>query len=518
MERFLHSFDLLCRPEADNRAALWLDRIIFAFVVIMFLAAPFSIAATQTAWLVGMFLWILRLFVCPRPRFEPKAIDIALWSFFIWAVISAAFSYEPLISLDKLRVVSVFLIFYFVYYNVRTLRTAYFLAFALIFAGTVAAAYAPIQKMLGRGVEVHGLSTGSILANAGIEDGFTLLRADGRKINSPEALAAHIASREVTRLEYYKPDFEFDTKIRSLDLPLAGTAEARLGIEKWTRGSVPRSTGLYGHWTTFSEALQLIASLALGIFAAGLTRNREAGRRLPLQLSLALLAAIALMCLAMLLTITRASQMGFMMSAFITLLLSGSRKLIFAAVILAIPVTIGAVLFLQQTRQVGVVDAADPSTQYRATMWRDGYRLWTDSPRNFIFGIGMDSTKRHWQEWGMFDGGRLPIGHFHSTPVQIAVERGLPALILWLLILGFYWQRIWQAFRRRDSTDIRQTGILLGSLAGSIGFFVSGFVHYNLGDTEVAMIFFMLMGLGIRVTDMKEPGTNEVFVDNKKLA
>jgi hypothetical protein len=32
-------------------------------------------------------------------------------------------------------------------------------------------------------------------------------------------------------------------------------------------------------------------------------------------------------------------------------------------------------------------------------------------------------------------------------------------------------------------------------LGGTVGFFVSGFVHYNLGDSEVAMIFYLLMGL-----------------------
>jgi uncharacterized membrane protein YuzA (DUF378 family) len=43
----------------------------------------------------------------------------------------------------------------------------------------------------------------------------------------------------------------------------------------------------------------------------------------------------------------------------------------------------------------------------------------------------------------------------------------------------------------------RERGIILGSFGGLIGFFTSGLVHFNLGDAEVAMIFFMLMGLSI---------------------
>ena len=40
-------------------------------------------------------------------------------------------------------------------------------------------------------------------------------------------------------------------------------------------------------------------------------------------------------------------------------------------------------------------------------------------------------------------------------------------------------------------------GVLLGCFGGAIGFFTSSLVHYNLGDGEVAMIFFLLMGLGV---------------------
>jgi uncharacterized membrane protein YuzA (DUF378 family) len=50
--------------------------------------------------------------------------------------------------------------------------------------------------------------------------------------------------------------------------------------------------------------------------------------------------------------------------------------------------------------------------------------------------------------------------------------------------------------------DWRTLGILLGCLGGMIGFFSSGLVHYNLGDSVVAMIFFLLMGLSVRVADL----------------
>lgn len=36
---------------------------------------------------------------------------------------------------------------------------------------------------------------------------------------------------------------------------------------------------------------------------------------------------------------------------------------------------------------------------------------------------------------------------------------------------------------------------MLGALGGLAGFFASGLVHYNFGDSEVAMIFYFIMGL-----------------------
>ncbi|MGH7783023.1 MAG: hypothetical protein ACREO5_04180, partial [Candidatus Binatia bacterium] len=133
------------------------------------------------------------------------------------------------------------------------------------------------------------------------------------------------------------------------------------------------------------------------------------------------------------------------------------------------------------------------------------YLLWTASPRNFVFGVGMDSIKAHWQEWGMFDGGRLPVSHFHSTPVQLLVERGLPALLLWLAVLVIYLRTLWSQIRRQlsvDETDWRTAGILLGCLGGAIGFFICGLVQYDLGDSIVAMMFFMITGLGMRTASL----------------
>ena len=108
----------------------------------------------------------------------------------------------------------------------------------------------------------------------------------------------------------------------------------------------------------------------------------------------------------------------------------------------------------------------------------------------------MDSIQRYATEWQLFDNGRLPSGHFHSTPLNLVVERGLPALLLWLAVLGIYARTLWRDLKSKIQNP-KSKGVFLGCLGGMIGFATSGFVHYNLGDQEVAMMFYLLMGLGI---------------------
>src|SRR4029079_254393 len=230
-------------------------------------------------------------------------------------------------------------------------------------------------------------------------------------------------------IRLYRPEEQIVFDVKNADLLSGNTSTEKLGLAGWQTGRNWRAQGFFSHFTTYAEMLQLIASLLFGLIVASLVRKsadlNASGNALFRFLISApvMIASLAAILVVLILTATRASQAAFMVSAFVSILLSGSRKLLLAAVIIAFPVVLGGMLFLQQTRGIGVVDSQDESTQYRMTMWRDGWRLSHENIHNVIFGIGMDSTKKHWQEWEMFSGGFLPMGHFHSTPMQMLVER-----------------------------------------------------------------------------------------------
>ncbi|MBA3634228.1 MAG: O-antigen ligase family protein [Acidobacteria bacterium] len=516
MQKFLNWLDDIAKIEVENAFAKWLERIAFIFLILMILSAPHSIAATQTAWLCGMLAWIIRFFIKPRPPLSKNPLrlktplDIALWAFLFWSLISSIFSYAPDISLDRLRNTLLFLIFYFVIGNLRSIRAAKFLAFALIFSAMVSVIWTPIERIFGRGVEVTGVSAesplakGAVIQGLAIADGDTIIEVNKRKIRTPESLIAELEKSDVSQVKYYRPDFNSVVEVRRADLLDGENAAQRLGISSWKHSRNWRSAGFYGHYTTFAEVLQLIASLIFGLFIA-LDKKRS-------RLGAILLFCVAAIGVALLLTVTRASQLAFLVSAFAIVLANGNRKMLLTLAAVVLPVALTGLFFLQQSRKVEFFDSKDDSTLYREMMYRDGFHLWTKNVRNFSLGVGMDSIRRYWQDWGLFDKGWQPMGHFHSTPLQLVVERGLPALLLWLWILFIYGRTLWRELKVQSpefkvenpkSVDWQKKGIILGCFGGLVGFFTSGLVHYNLGDAEVAMVFFMLMGISVFLCDNK---------------
>lgn len=519
MQKFFNWLDGIAQVNRENKTVMQLERISFIFLILMMLCAPHSIAASQISWLCGMTAWAVRLLFKPRPLIFKTPLNLALWIFFGWAVVSAVFSYAPDISIDRLRNVSLFLIFLFVINNLRNRRAAVFLVFTLIGSCLVSAAWTPLERLIGRGVEVHGISADSPLAKANLQinpdaknyvkDGDTIIKIKKNKIFTPEELVSELEKNDVTPVTMYRLDYDYVIEVKRADLMSGNTTLEKLGIQNWEHSRNWRSAGFYGHYTTYAEVLQLIASLTLGILIVLLRWKGENSKERKLKIILSICSATFL--LALLLTVTRASQAGFMISAFVIVLLGASRKTLIALAVFAIPLALVGVLFLQQSRNVGFYDQTDNSTTWRETVYREGIDLATNSPRHLLVGVGMDSIKRYAKEWHLFDDGRLPMGHFHSTPLQLAVERGMPSLLLWLWILWIYANTLWKKIRaeKENPQSKIELGIILGCFGGLIGFFTSGLVHYNLGDGEVAMVFYILMGISIFLVKSGELAENE---------
>ncbi len=503
-----------------------LDRAITGCLFAFAFCAPHSIAATQGVWILAMLLWLARFALRPRPALDRTPIDYALLGFFILTFISALCSYEPLVSIGKMRAASLFTIVYLFAENIRTRRVVRALALTLVASCMINVLYTFGLTAFGRGVKVEALTADSPLRAAGIREGDTLLRIDGQRLREPEELIRALATQATdaqqggepaaqpqspsvqpqpptvpsgsrvgqstsptVRVQVYRvealPLFEL-SRGKMLD---GETAEARLGITRWSYGRDERASGFYGHYVTYAEALQLIASLALGLFIAVRRKWSRPGVLLAF--------AVAGLGVALLLTVTRATWLGFLLSACAIMLTGAGRRAWLIAAAVALPLVVAGVFVLQQKRQVGFIDAQEGSTAWRLMVYREGLSLLVRRPRHLLVGVGMDSIKKRYREFDLFDHGRQNIGHLHSTPLQIAAERGVPALLLWLALVFIYARMLWRLVRRREIENWIERGLALGALGGLIGFMTSGMVHYNLGDSEVAMIFYFILGLAL---------------------
>jgi hypothetical protein len=476
--------------QEKSQVASVLDSAIVACLFLFAAAAPNSIAVTQAAWLLGMAFWLLRFLFYPRPKLHRTPLDYFLFGFYILGAVAAIFSYEPMVSLGKLRAGSLFTIVYLISQNVRSRRLIQLLALTLVSACMISVIFTGAQRLWGMGIRVSSVSEASPLYKAGVRDGDTLLTANGVKLHEPQELVNELSKpdNKVVTVTTYRNEWVFPSKVPRGTLLPGNDALEQLGVGGWSKGRDWRATGLYGNFVTYAEALQLMLALAVGLFVA-LRRKRN-------RVGVALLVAIVGMVGALLLTVTRASWLAFGISTALILLLSVRRRMVLLAGVLAIPLILAGLFLLQQERKIGFIDPLDQSTSWRATVWREGFHLLVSKPRHLLVGIGMDSIKSHWREWDLFDKGRLPWGHMHSNPLQIALERGVPALLVWLGLLIVYARTIWQTLRNnRTRLNWIEHGILLGALGGLVGFFISGLVHYNWGDSEVIMIFYFMMGL-----------------------
>ncbi len=230
--------------------------------------------------------------------------------------------------------------------------------------------------------------------------------------------------------------------------------------------------------------LQMIAQLALGLALAHL-RNHGLNKYFRVAI-----VAVMLLTMGIVFTAMRTVLVAFAIGATVIAWrsLRGAYKVAFTFAIFFV-LAFGAVV-VSQTRARDALKLGDASSSLRAQVARVGLSRILIHP---VFGHGMDAMKLHWNEWG-FPGNDMI--HLHSTPLQLAFDRGLPMLVLWLWLVIAFWLYIAGTEKSaRDSSDTNSHGLLLGILGALTGFLASSLVNYNYGDAEAAMMFWFLMGL-----------------------
>jgi hypothetical protein len=467
------------------------QNISLAGLLLYVIFAPHSVAVSSNGVALAVVGWLFRSVASRNLGLRKSKFDLIIFLSLLWTLASAVLSTEPGISLPKLQASWCVLIFY-LSRAVITKRTGLVLVAVLILSGSVGALYSAYDLMRGRGVVVDTVNVGSPFSKIDIHEGDTIWRLDRKRVYSVAEIDDAIKSARANTplsVSVISQGEHLERPGLSITSDLQHTPSPS-GLTGSLQNHHFRASGWTRHYETFAELLQIIANLALGIALAHL-RNHGTNKYFKLALLAATILTVGIVLTAMR-TVLVALLIGSGVIA--SRSLRGLPKLVFTAALFLV-LGFGAVV-VWQTRAKNALALGDPSSSLRAQVARVGLSRIFVHP---VFGHGMDAMKLHWSEWG-FPGRDML--HLHSTPLQLAFDRGLPMLALWLWMMVLFWLH---AFRSANATsdlsDTNSYGILLGTLGALTGFLASSLVNYNYGDSEVVMMFWWLVGMSIAISN-----------------
>jgi O-antigen ligase len=257
-----------------------------------------------------------------------------------------------------------------------------------------------------------------------------------------------------------------------------------------------RITGFESHWMTFS-ALQLSVLLLL------LAHWFFSDRRLPRWAYLSILILSA----AILFAWTRSIWIAAVPSA-LYLFWFWKPKMMW---IVPVVVVIGFALAPPATRErlTSLVNPqSEDSNRHRIVTWETGVQMIKAHP---WFGIGPEQIGKQFLSYvPAYIPRPLPVGyygHLHNIYLQYAAERGIPAMLVMMWLIA---EMLWdcaRCLRRLPPGPSQARFVLHGAIAFTIAILVEGLFEFNLGDSEVLMMFVSVLALAyaaIRSVETKE--------------
>ncbi len=234
-----------------------------------------------------------------------------------------------------------------------------------------------------------------------------------------------------------------------------------------------RPQGTLGHYMTYSGLLMLVIGTALAKLLFDPREKTWAALVMP-----ALLLAIAL-------TSTRMAWVGVCAAAAVLLIIKDFR-------LLAILPIVGAITFAAAGpaithRLMSMFDAKDPTRRDRVAMLLEGQHMVRDHP---VFGVGPNMVEEVYPQYRVAQAVEQINPHLHNVPMQIAAERGLPALALWIVFLGVLCRDLYGRLR-----TIRPRTVVAAATAAIASMLAAGLFEYNFGDSEFLMLFLLLITL-----------------------
>ncbi len=266
-------------------------------------------------------------------------------------------------------------------------------------------------------------------------------------------------------------------------LVLVGALLAGTGLAQYLIGYGDierRIRGPFSHYMTFSGFLLICDLLLLAALMFSPRRRRSLWRW----------AALLLINVALLGSLTRSAWVALAVTLTL-LLIARAPRLLFAYVPAALLFIVLAPVPMVQ-RMASIVDLRDNSNYDRLCMVKAGLAMVAERP---LFGLGPEMVERRYPIYREPTAPRFQVPHLHNTFLQLAAERGLPALAAYLALLGGSAWAAWRCYVREGKSRGPRADLYAGTVLALLAFSVAGLFENNWGDTEVQRPALFLLAL-----------------------
>jgi len=247
-----------------------------------------------------------------------------------------------------------------------------------------------------------------------------------------------------------------------------------------------RIRGPYSHYMTLAGVLVLVAMLLIARMLRREADPEARGHTRWLDRPWFSGLVLALVTGALLVTLTRSAWLALIASLLVVAGLERPR-------LLAGLVPVGvAFLVLAPTpivaRALSIGDLSDTSNYDRLCMAEAGLSMIGERP---LLGVGPAMVKRIYPLYRHPTAPRLSVPHLHDAYLQLAAERGLPALGVLLALFA----SALLAARRGYRAGGAAADLHLGVIGALLAFAVAALFENNWGDTEVQRVVLFLLAL-----------------------
>jgi O-antigen ligase len=256
-----------------------------------------------------------------------------------------------------------------------------------------------------------------------------------------------------------------------------GAASAFVGIVQYAilnfDGLGRRPQGTLSHWMTYSGTLMLVICAATARLLYGTSGRLWAAFIMP-----ALVVALSL-------TLTRGAWVGVAVGVALLLFSKDFRLLALIPIVLIVGVLLAPQPIID--RLYSIINPEDLTSRDRIAMLEAGTAIVKDYP---LTGVGPDQIERVYPRYRVSGAVKATNPHLHNVPMQIAAERGLPALAAWVWFVVSVFAGLFRMVRKARNKSLAAAA--LGCMAAMLA---AGMTEYNFGDSEFLMLLLVLITL-----------------------